>query len=106
MTDAAGSEVALRRRSDVVLVGGVLLGVAVATFVYRLVVEALLDDGTFIAQDGYPGDLRDGALRIVPWVLVVGAIVAGVIAWRRHELCVTRATIGAVLLGAGPWREH
>ncbi len=101
MTSPVTTPVTRRRTSDGGLAAGALLGAAVATFCYSLVVDALVDDGTFIAAAGYPGDLHDGVLRVCPWVLLVGAVVLGVVAWRRDDARLTWAVAGAVLFGAG-----
>jgi len=101
VTSPVSTPVTRRPTSDGGLAAGVLLGAAVATFCYSLVVEALVDDGTFIAAAGYPGDLRNGVLRACPWALLAGAVILGVIASRREHARFTWAVAGAVLFGAG-----
>ncbi len=101
MTAPVSTPATRRQSSDGGLAAGVLFGAAVATFCYGMVVEALVDDGTFVAAVGYPGDLRDGILRACPWVLLAGAVVLEVIAWRRQDARLTWAVAGAVLFGAG-----
>lgn len=84
-----------------VLVAALLIGAGLAFVIDHFLVDALVDDGTFVALAGYPGDVRGPILEYTGWVLLaIGAIVLAVCLGRRQSID-ARGFAGALLFGGG-----
>lgn len=78
-----------------------LAGAGLALILDRVIVDALLRDGTFVELAGYPGDVRGEVMRYGGGVLLAVALVVLALALHRKERAGLRAIAGATLFGAG-----
>jgi uncharacterized membrane protein len=93
----------LRDRISLLDVGTFFVGAALGTFLYRIVVEVLLEVGTIRKEPAYDdAGVRDGLVRLGPWVALVvgGLLIAGAVRF-RHERATRRVLLGLALLGGG-----
>jgi hypothetical protein len=88
-------------RSGLLLGACALAGAGLALVVDRILVEELLDDGTFVALSGYPGEVRGEIMRYGGGVLLAVAFVVLALALVRDERAGARAIVGAALFGGG-----
>jgi hypothetical protein len=88
-------------RSGLLLSACALGGAGLALVIDRVLVDELLDDGTFVALPGYPGEVRGEIMRYGGGVLLAVALVLLVLALVREERAGGRAIVGAALFGGG-----
>jgi uncharacterized membrane protein len=99
----AGEHTGEREEISLLNIGAFLIGAALGSFIYRLVVEILLEIDVFEKEFAYDdAGVRDAVLQFGPWVALVAGAVAVVWAVRwTHERAPRRVIAGAALLGAG-----
>lgn len=91
-----------RERISLAEVGALLVGAAIGSLLYRIVVEVLLAVDAVDEKPGYDdAAVRDVILRVGPWAALVAG--GGLLWWAaRHDDHPTRRLVaGAALLGAG-----
>jgi len=92
-----------REQVSLLEIGTFLIGAALGSFIYRLLVEILLELDVVLKEPAYDdAGARDAVLQIGPWVALLAG--AGTLLWavrRTHEHASRRVIVGAALLGAG-----
>jgi uncharacterized membrane protein len=91
-----------RQRISLAEAGALLVGTAIGSLLYRVVVEVLLAVDAVDKKSGYDNAaVRDSVLRFGPWAALVTG--GGLLWWAaRHGEHPTRRVVGgAALLGAG-----